>query len=108
MYDPMRQVCIKYPEWLAEAKSQLTEEEYTRYGTQYQYFQRIVAVYETEPDNYPRLMEVRSVARSKRRQRGAKRRFKGVTMRSDVALDLNTQTLSALHNSNTARFARSL
>ena len=60
MYDPMRQVCIKYPEWLAEAKSQLTEEEYTRYGTQYQYFQRIVAVYETEPDNYPRLMELMS------------------------------------------------
>ncbi|GMI03700.1 hypothetical protein TrVE_jg3584 [Triparma verrucosa] len=60
MYDPMKQVCIKYPEWLAEAKSQLTEEEYIRYGTQYQYFQRIVAVYETEPDNYPRLMELMS------------------------------------------------
>ena len=33
---------MKYPEWLAEAKSQLTEEEYNRYGHQYQYFQRIV------------------------------------------------------------------
>ena len=42
MYDPMKQVCMKYPEWLAEAKSQLTEEEYNRYGHQYQYFQRIV------------------------------------------------------------------
>lgn len=33
-------------------------QEYNRYGHQYQYFQRIVAVYETEPDNYPRLMEL--------------------------------------------------
>lgn len=31
---------------------------YIRYGTQYQYFQRVVAVYETEPDNFPRLMEL--------------------------------------------------
>ena len=60
MYDPMKQVCMKYPEWLAEAKGQLTDEEYNRYGHQYQYFQRIVAVYETEPDNYPRLMELMS------------------------------------------------
>ena len=29
-----------------------------RYGHQYQYFQRIVAVYEREPDNFPRLMEL--------------------------------------------------
>jgi peroxin-19 len=58
MYDPMKQVCLKYPEWLAGAKAQLTEEDYDRYGKQYQYFQRIVAVYETEPDNFPRLMEL--------------------------------------------------
>ena len=58
MYEPMKSVCLKYPEWLVEAKSQLSEEDYVRYGTQYQYFQRIVAVYETEPDNYPRLMEL--------------------------------------------------
>jgi peroxin-19 len=58
MYDPMKQVCKKYPMWLAEAKAQLTDEEYKRYGMQYQYFQRIVACYETTPDNYPRLMEL--------------------------------------------------
>jgi peroxin-19 len=58
MYDPMKQVCKIYPKWLANAKAQLSDDEYTRYGTQYQYFQRIVAVFETEPDNYPRLMEL--------------------------------------------------
>lgn len=29
-----------------------------RYGKQYQYFQQIVAVYESEPDNYARLSEL--------------------------------------------------
>ena len=32
-----------------------------RYGAQYQYFQRIVAVYETEPDNFPRIVELMQV-----------------------------------------------
>ena len=52
------QVCEKYPEWLAVQAEALTKEDYERYGTQYQYFQRIVAVYETEPDNFPRIMEL--------------------------------------------------
>jgi len=58
MYEPMKQVCEKYPEWLALQVDSLPTEEYERYGRQYQYFQRIVAVYETEPDNFPRIMEL--------------------------------------------------
>ena len=37
---------------------QLGKEEYERYGKQYQYFQQILAVYDNEPDNYSRLMEL--------------------------------------------------
>uniref|UniRef100_A0A7S4R4K2 Peroxin-19 n=2 Tax=Ditylum brightwellii TaxID=49249 RepID=A0A7S4R4K2_9STRA len=58
MYDPMKQVLDKFPKWLAEHKDHLTEEDYQRYGQQYQYFQRIVAVYETDPNNFSRLMEL--------------------------------------------------
>mmetsp|Transcript_19306 Transcript_19306/g.43995 ORF Transcript_19306/g.43995 Transcript_19306/m.43995 type:complete len:308 (-) Transcript_19306:486-1409(-) len=58
MYEPMKQVTDKFPAWLAEARNSLSEEEYQRYGQQYQYFQRIVQVYETDPDNFPRLMEL--------------------------------------------------
>lgn len=58
MYDPMKQVSDRFPKWLAEHKSTLSEEEYNRYGQQYQYFQRIVHVYERDPENYPRLMEL--------------------------------------------------
>ncbi|KAF0685728.1 Aste57867_22427 [Aphanomyces stellatus] len=58
MYDPMKQICEKYPEWLAEKEAHLSKEDYQRYGKQYQYFQQILAVYETEPDNYARLSEL--------------------------------------------------
>jgi len=58
MYEPMREVCLRFPRWLADNKDGLTAEEYQRHGTQYQYFQRIVHVYETEPDNFSRLMEL--------------------------------------------------
>ncbi|KAF1328761.1 Peroxin 19-1, partial [Globisporangium splendens] len=58
MYDPMKQICERYPEWLAEKESLLSKEDYERYGKQYQYFQQIIAVYESEPDNFPRLSEL--------------------------------------------------
>lgn len=58
MYEPMKLVCDTYPEWLAEHRDGMTEDEYARYGAQYQYFQRIVAVYQREPDNFNRLVEL--------------------------------------------------
>lgn len=58
MYEPMREVCTRFPAYLAENKERLSREEYTRYGKQYQYFQKIVHVYETEPGNFDRLMEL--------------------------------------------------
>jgi len=58
MYRPMRDICDKFPEWLVEHKEGLSEEEYQRYGKQYQCFQRIVTVYETKPDDFDRLSEL--------------------------------------------------
>lgn len=58
MYEPMKLVCDGYPAWLAEHKDSLSADEYIQFGTQYQYFQRIVAVYEREPENFARLMEL--------------------------------------------------
>ena len=37
---------------------QLQDSEYQSYGRQYQMLQRIVAVYESEPDNFPRIFEL--------------------------------------------------
>jgi len=58
MYEPMKQVCDKFPEWLADNEPKLSKEDYERYGKQYQFFQRILAVYDTEPDNFAHLMEL--------------------------------------------------
>ena len=58
MYDPMKQITAKFPEWLAEHEDSLPAEDYERYGRMYQYFQKIVAVYESEPNNHQRLMEL--------------------------------------------------
>ena len=58
MYQPMKEICNKFPEWLALHKINLSEGEYTNYGKQYQTFQKLLAVYDTEPDNFPRLMEL--------------------------------------------------
>lgn len=58
MYEPAKQICDKFPEWLAIHKKSMTEAEYNNYGLQYQTFQKILAVYDTEPDNFPRLMEL--------------------------------------------------
>lgn len=58
MYEPLQQICEKFPEWLATHRESLTEEEYVNHGLQYQTFQKLLAVYDTEPDNFPRIMEL--------------------------------------------------
>ena len=58
MYEPMKDICQQYPKWLAENKARLSDSEYQNYGSQYQYFQRIVHLYENDPDNTARLTEL--------------------------------------------------
>lgn len=58
MYEPMKDICQQYPKWLAENKTRISETEYQNYGKQYQYFQRIVHLYENDPDNTARLAEL--------------------------------------------------
>tara|TARA_B110000008_G_scaffold271738_1_gene303590 strand:- start:365 stop:1195 length:831 start_codon:yes stop_codon:yes gene_type:complete len=58
MYEPMKEITKKFPKWLAENEDSLSKEDYERFGKMYQYFQKIVAVYESEPNNYTRLMEL--------------------------------------------------
>ena len=91
MFDPMKSVTQKFPEWLAKNKSQLSESDYTRYGQQYQFFQRIVAVYETEPDNFPRLMELMQDIQEFGQVRGAS--APASAMRSDKKGDRNKYDL---------------
>jgi peroxin-19 len=64
MYEPMKQVAEKFPDWLEKNKEQLTPQEWEQRNRQYKCFQELVAVYETSNDgensknNTPRLMEL--------------------------------------------------
>jgi peroxin-19 len=58
MYEPVKQICEKFPEWLAMHKKNLTQNEYEAYGKQYQTFQKLLATYDIEPDNFERMMEL--------------------------------------------------
>jgi len=56
MYEPIQQVCEKFPKWLEEERSNMDNEEYQRRVKQYQCFQELTRTYETEPDNSEKLM----------------------------------------------------
>lgn len=58
MYEPVKQVCEKFPEWLALQRRNMSDTDYVNYGRQYQVFQKLLAVYDSEPENFPRLMEL--------------------------------------------------
>mmetsp|Transcript_34776 Transcript_34776/g.44359 ORF Transcript_34776/g.44359 Transcript_34776/m.44359 type:complete len:290 (-) Transcript_34776:23-892(-) len=58
MYEPVKSITERFPKWLAENKEYLNDSDYERFGKQYQCFQRIRALYETEPDNFDRLTEL--------------------------------------------------
>ncbi len=50
--------CVQYPMWLAAKEASLSTAEYDLRGKQYQVLQKIVNVYETTPDDFPKLMEL--------------------------------------------------
>lgn len=58
MYLPMKAICEEFPEWLAVHGARLDNEKYQAYGRMYQIFQKMVDTYETQPDNFPRLLEL--------------------------------------------------
>ena len=49
---------LQFPEWLAANESKLPKDQYDAYGKQFQCFQKLVNVYETTPDDFPKLMEL--------------------------------------------------
>lgn len=56
MYEPMKQVAEKFPGWLQEKKNALTEQEYKDRSKQCECFQKLVQVYESNPNDSMKLM----------------------------------------------------
>ncbi|CAG8449320.1 10375_t:CDS:2 [Ambispora leptoticha] len=49
LYEPMKHIATKYPEWLKDNKDKISQEEYERYKRQSDYIQKIAAYFEA-PD----------------------------------------------------------
>lgn len=56
--DPMVQLKNKYPEWLQANKGKISEQEYNKIYQQYQYACKIVEVYENDPNNTMKLVDL--------------------------------------------------
>ena len=54
----MHAITERFPGWLATHADGLSREEYANYGKMYQTFQKLVMTYETDPDNFPRVLEL--------------------------------------------------
>lgn len=62
LYPPLKDLCEKYPEWLADKRAQLSEDEYTQYNNQFQVAQQIVQLFEQqEPQDFNKVLELMQI-----------------------------------------------
>lgn len=58
LYEPMKEICSKYPGWFENHACKLEPQEVERYKQQHHYIQQIIGVYERDPQNYRELMRL--------------------------------------------------
>lgn len=58
LHEPMKEIGERYPKWLEDHKSSLSAEEYDRYSHQYVLIKDLNEVYEKEPSNFSKIVEL--------------------------------------------------
>ncbi|WMV43611.1 hypothetical protein MTR67_036996 [Solanum verrucosum] len=58
LHEPMKEIEDRYPKWLEDNKVKLSTEEYERYKKQYEFIRDLNKVYETEPSNFNKIVEL--------------------------------------------------
>ncbi|GAB2300864.1 hypothetical protein Dimus_034900 [Dionaea muscipula] len=58
LHEPMKEIGERYPQWLEEHKAGLTEEDYKRYSYQYELIRELIEVYETDPGNFKKIVDL--------------------------------------------------
>ncbi|CAD5331968.1 unnamed protein product [Arabidopsis thaliana] len=58
LHEPMKEIGARYPKWLEEHESSLNKEEFDRYSHQYELIKELNLVYENEPNNSTKIMEI--------------------------------------------------
>ncbi|KAE9607446.1 hypothetical protein Lal_00026531 [Lupinus albus] len=58
LHEPMKEIGERYPKWLEEHKITLSKEEYERYSHQYELIRNLNEVYEKDPGNFNKIVEL--------------------------------------------------
>ncbi|KAL0027343.1 hypothetical protein WJX79_002388 [Trebouxia sp. C0005] len=58
LYQPIQEIGARYPQWLADHRGKLSPEDLERYSQQFEHIQQISQLYEQEPDNFPKLINL--------------------------------------------------
>mmetsp|Transcript_9356 Transcript_9356/g.22524 ORF Transcript_9356/g.22524 Transcript_9356/m.22524 type:complete len:295 (+) Transcript_9356:123-1007(+) len=58
LYQPMRDIASRYPEWLQANRDALSAEDLDKYERQHRKIQRVCELYETEPTNFEKLVSL--------------------------------------------------
>ncbi|KAK8584474.1 hypothetical protein V6N12_068718 [Hibiscus sabdariffa] len=58
LHEPMKEIGERYPQWLEEHKANLSKEEYERYSSQYELIKELNGVYENDPNNFTRIVDL--------------------------------------------------
>ena len=56
LYQPMKDIASKYPEWLEKNRASLPQEELEKYEKQHSCIIEVCGIYETEPLDFDRLV----------------------------------------------------
>lgn len=58
LHEPMKEIGERYPKWLEEHQSTLSKEDFDRFSNQYQLIKDLNKVYETEPNNFTKIIDL--------------------------------------------------
>eukprot|EP00890_Picochlorum_soloecismus_P000489 jgi/Picsp_1/1440/NSC_04919-R1_protein len=58
LYQPMKDICEKYPSWLEKEKGTLDSDDYRKYHDQYTIISKMCKLYETDPENFGMIMHL--------------------------------------------------
>ena len=58
LYPPLRDLCDKYPDWLADNRSQLSEAAFDKYNKQFEIAQQLVQTYEQPKQDFDKVLEL--------------------------------------------------
>lgn len=58
LHEPMKEIGERYPKWLEDHKTNLSTEDYERYSHQYQLIKDLNEVYDNDPSNFNKVVEL--------------------------------------------------